>query len=144
MKIVVDANVLVALVVPTPYSDAAANKLAEWIDAEAELVAPIFWSYEAVSAIRKYVAIRDLSEEAATVAVARLLAIGPFGISPTQELHLKALVWARRIQQSVAYDAAYLAMAEDLDSALWTADRKLVKSVRSLGVDWVHDIAGNR
>ena len=142
MTLVVDANVVVALVVPTPYSQAAAERFEDWVEAEAELVAPVFWSYEAVSAIRKLAALGHLEEETAAATVSRLLTIGPLAIQPTEHLHLKALEWARRLKQHVAYDAAYLALAEHLETELWTADRKLVRNARSLEIEWVHDIAG--
>ena len=142
MKLVVDANVVLALVVPTPYSQAAATKYERWIEAEAELVAPIIWSYEAVSVVRKLASLGHLEDEAAAATVSRLLTIGPLAVHPTEFLHLKALEWARRLRQHVAYDAAYLALAEHLETELWTADRKLARNARSLGVEWVRDIAG--
>ncbi len=106
MKLVVDANVMVALVVPTPYSEPAAEKLEGWIEAEIELVAPVFWSYEAVSSIRRYAAHGQLEDEDAAMAVSRMLTVGPLAIHPSESLHLKALQWAKRLNQHTAYDAA--------------------------------------
>ncbi len=140
MKLVIDANVVVALVVPTPYSEAAAEKLKDWIETEIELVAPVFWSYEAVSAIRRYAAHGQLEDEDAAMAISRMLMVGPFAIHPTEPLHLKALQWAKRLNQHTAYDAAYVALAEHLETEMWTADHRLVRNARSFGVEWVRAI----
>lgn len=141
MKIVIDANVLVALAVPMTSSARAAERLDGWLKAGAELFAPALWSYEAVSAIRKFVAAGALQQEEAFVAVSHFLAIGIQDIAPSEDLHRKALIWADRLADFVAYDPAYLATAESMNAPFWTADGKLVKKVRALGVDWIHDIS---
>lgn len=140
MTIVVDANVLAALVVPTEYSSQASEKMDGWLADDADLVSPALWSYEAVSAIRKYVASGTLTEQEAQDAVSDLLDLGIRDIRATGELHRKALTWAERLKDFVAYDAAYLALAETLDVPFWTADSKLARKMKALGVDWVHDI----
>jgi predicted nucleic acid-binding protein len=48
-----------------------------------------------------------------------------------------ALEWATRLQQSRAYDAFYLALAERLQAEFWTADRRLANGAQQLGVKWV-------
>jgi predicted nucleic acid-binding protein len=59
-------------------------------------------------------------------------------IAPTLTLHQSALLWAERLGQSKVYDAQYVALAESLSAEFWTADQRLVNSLRSLGVAWVH------
>lgn len=140
MTIVVDANILAALVIPTEYSSQASNKLEGWLVGEADLVSPALWSYEAVSAIRKYVASGLLSGEEAQNAVSNLLDLEIREVGATADLHRRSLVWADRLKSLVAYDSAYLALAESLDVPLWTADSKLVRKVKALGISWVHDI----
>ena len=142
MTIVVDANLLVALVIPTEYSSQASKKLEGWLSVDADLISPALWSYEAVSAIRKFVASGILSGQEARNAMSDLLDLGIRDIRATGELHHKALAWAERLKGFVAYDAAYLALAETLAVPFWTADSKLVRKVKALGIDWVHDVAG--
>jgi predicted nucleic acid-binding protein len=50
----------------------------------------------------------------------------------------KSLDWAERIQQTVAYDSAFLAVAESIQAELWTADKRLAKATQSLNINWVH------
>ena len=45
--------------------------------------------------------------------------------------------WTSRLNQTVAYDAAYLALAEFLNSEFWTADNKLFKVADKEGLTWV-------
>lgn len=60
-------------------------------------------------------------------------------IIPETEHHCRsALRWARRLDQSKAYDGFYVAAAEQTGSPLWTAYRLLANSALTAKVDWVH------
>ncbi|MBI5304230.1 MAG: hypothetical protein HY868_19010 [Chloroflexi bacterium] len=74
------------------------------------------------------------------------MALGIQQIPPTLELHRQALEWANRIHQVVAYDAAYLALAESLDAEFWTTAARLAESARKAGAKWAHglDIQSSR
>jgi predicted nucleic acid-binding protein len=140
VTIVVDSNVLVALVIPIDYSEQASGRVDGWLAADADLVSSALWSYEAVSAIRKFVSAGQLTGEEARNAVSDLMDLGIRDVPATAELHHKALVWAERLQDFVAYDPAYLALAEALEVDFWSADSKLIRKVKALGIDWAHDI----
>lgn len=139
--IVVDANLVVALAIPTPYSDRATERVDHWLEAGVDLAAPALWTYEAISAIRKQVSAERMSQGQAFSALSGLLSIPVREIPATESLHQSTLLWADRLQDFVAYDAAYLAVAEHLQVPFWTADGKLVRKVRALGIDWVYDLA---
>jgi predicted nucleic acid-binding protein len=141
VTIVVDSNVLVALVIPIDYSEQASDKMDGWLAADADLVSPALWSYEAVSAIRKFVASGKLTGEEAQDAMSDLMDLGIREVPATADLHHRALDWAERLKDFVAYDPAYLALAETLKVDFWSADSKLVRKVKALGIDWVHDIS---
>jgi predicted nucleic acid-binding protein len=141
VKIVPDANIVVALVISLPYSEAAIRKMQQWLQEEAELVAPALWSYEVASILRKTVALRGLSPEMAAANLQDILSMEIRQVPPTPALHLKALDWAARLNQTVAYDAAYLALAESEGAEFWTADRRLADSASQAGVLWVHYIS---
>jgi predicted nucleic acid-binding protein len=58
-------------------------------------------------------------------------------VMPTVELQQSCLQWSLRLGQPVAYDSAYVALAESLSCELWTADRKLVQAAIKTGITWV-------
>ena len=140
MRVVVDANVLVALAVPTDYSTPAAGRVRAWMAADVAMFAPTLWSYEAASALRKSVASGKLSHDDALQAISRLLQLGIREVNPSPELLHSSLGLADRFQALVAYDSAYLAVAEQLGAELWTADRKLANRARFLEMGWVRHI----
>jgi predicted nucleic acid-binding protein len=140
VRVVVDANVLVALAVPTDYSSPASEKVRAWMAADVAMFAPTLWSYEAASALRKSVASGRLSHDAALQAISNLLQLGIREVNPALELLNGSLGWADRLQALVVYDSAYLAVAELLGADLWTADRKLANRARFLELNWVRHI----
>ncbi len=46
--------------------------------------------------------------------------------------------WAARWKQNAAYEASFLAAAEQLRAEYWTADQALVTNARKFGADWIH------
>jgi predicted nucleic acid-binding protein len=137
MNAVVDANLVAALALPLPYSEQATQKMVAWKGAGVQLHAPLLLEYEVASVFRKAVVVDIWSTGAAAQAMNSILALNIRCWPPTFELHERALGWAERLGQSKAYDAQYLALAEDLHAELWTADRQLARSARQAGVDWV-------
>ena len=140
MKIVPDSNIILALALPLPYTSASLVKIEQWQREDAELIVPTLWSYEIVSSLRKGVAIGRVSPEQAIAALESILAMGIEEIPPTPTLHWLALQWSGRLNQTVAYDAAYLALAESQEAHFWTADRRLADAARNWGASWVHHL----
>ena len=140
MKIVPDANIILALAIPLPYTSASLVKMQQWQQENARLIVPTLWSYEIVSSLRKGIAIGRLSPEQAIAALESILAMGIEEIHPTPRLHQLALKWSDRLNQTVAYDAAYLALAESQQAHFWTADRRLADAANNWGASWVHNI----
>ena len=112
MKIVPDSNIFIALVISLAYSQAAIDKMEEWEQQNAELLVPTLWSYEVASSLRKAVAIGSIGAEEAVEDLQDILSMNIRQVPPTPALHQKALEWAGRLNQTVAYDAAFLALAE--------------------------------
>ncbi len=136
--VVIDANLALALAIPLPYSDRARILFEEWKEKGQDLVAPSLWGYEVISGLRKSVVLGVLTSEQADDAVQHLWALDTQQLSATLEQHRRAIEWAERLEHTVAYDAHYLVVAEDLGAPFWTADGKLAKKARSIGADWVH------
>ena len=62
MSIIVDANVLVATVLPSPYSSAAKERVAGWKRMKEALSAPTLMEYEVNNALRRAVAAKAITE----------------------------------------------------------------------------------
>lgn len=140
--IVIDANLALALAVPLPYSDRVEQLFDGWREEGVQFAVPALWGYEVVSGLRKAVVADVLTKEEADSSVQHLWAFDLEEIPATIERHHRALEWAERISQKVAYDAQYLVVAEEVDAQFWTADQSLVKSATAAGADWVHWIGG--
>ena len=136
--IVIDANLALALAIPLPYSGRVRALFDEWKEAGEDLAAPTLWGCEVISGLRKAVVLGVLTSDEADEAVQHLWSLDTQLVSATLEQQRRALKWAERLDHTVAYDAQYLVVAEDLRAPFWTADRKLAKKAKSIGVDWVY------
>lgn len=140
MILVPDSNLFIAQIIPLAYSDAARHKLEEWITQNVELVVPTLWFYEIVSALRKAMTVGLLNQEQAEQGIDAILAFQVKSVVPSTALHRSALRWAIQLEQTVAYDAAFLALAESLGVEFWTADQRLYRRCQSLNIVWVHSL----
>ena len=138
MNIVVDANITVALFVNLPYSPQVEQVFRLWRKQGVHLHAPALWPAEVVSALRKMVSVGQLGSDDARLALASLERIPIEVVMPTPGLLDLSLVWADRLNQTVAYDAQYVALAEDLSAEFWTADQRLLNSLQHLSIPWAH------
>jgi predicted nucleic acid-binding protein len=138
MSAVIDANLIAALVLPLPYSDQTTQKVVAWKQAGLELLAPVLLEYEVAAILRKAVVAQWLTTDVALEALGKVLALNVHCVAPTTDLHERALRWADRLGHSKAYDAHYLALAEQEGSELWTADRRLANGAQQAGAHWVH------
>jgi len=66
----------------------------------------------------------------------------PFHLYSDAELHGQALTMAARFNLPAAYDAHYLAVAEQVDAAFWTTDRRLANTVGD-ALPWVHLVSSS-
>jgi predicted nucleic acid-binding protein len=138
MSAVIDANLIAALVVPLPYSEQATRKIVAWKRAGLELLAPVLLEYEITAILRKAVVAQWLTTDLAAEAIGEILSLNIQCLAPTAYLHERALRWADRLGHSKAYDAHYLALAEQEGIELWTADRRLANGAQQAGAHWVH------
>jgi predicted nucleic acid-binding protein len=138
MSAVIDANLIAALVVPLPYSEQATRKIVAWKRAGLELLAPVLLEYEITAILRKAVVAQWLTTDLAAEAMGEILSLNIQCLAPTSHLHERALRWADRLGHSKAYDAHYLALAEQEGIELWTANRRLANGAQQAGAHWVH------
>jgi len=134
---VIDANVWISTVIPTDYSGDTISKMKKWGDERVRIVVPSLWHYEVVSGLRKAIALKLIPSENAMLALDALQLMAFEEVMPSDALDRLALEWADRLGQVVAYDAQYLALAENLGCDLWTADKRLVNNARQKNAPWV-------
>lgn len=135
--VVVDASLGLALVMPTPFSDAAHQLFSQWTLSAVGVLAPCLWAYEICSALRQGVAVGALGPDEAESGLARLLRLNIELIPPNPALLGSGLHLAGRVGATAAYDVAYLALALERGAELWTADRRLANAGQAAGFGWV-------
>ncbi len=123
-SVVVDASVAVKWVVAENDAEAALRLL----ESNLSLFAPAHWPAEAANALWAACRRGELSEQQAHERVIAL-AEAPVATAPLAPLAAAAMTIALRLGVSV-YDALYLALAEQQDAALVTADRRLFEAAR--------------
>jgi predicted nucleic acid-binding protein len=133
--ICVDANLVTRLVV-TPDNQPVQQLWRQWQLDNRPLAAPTLLRYEVTNALYRYQKQGLLSEESVRIGLKAVLTL-PIQLHGEADLHTRALALAERFALPAAYDAHYLAVAEQLDAELWTADRRLAQAVGSV-LSWVH------
>jgi len=134
--LVVDASFTFRLVLPGPEQDRFRSLVDGWLRDGHVLYAPTLWVYEMTSALCKIVRLGELTPEEGrhTLGLAQLLGIQL--IPPDTDQVRAAFDWTLRLERAAAYDSFYLALAEVLRCALWTADRHLHNAVGQPWVRW--------
>jgi predicted nucleic acid-binding protein len=119
--IVIDSSVLLELLLATPRSAPVRQKIADWGDC---LHAPHLIDLETAQGLRKWVQIGEIVASRADEALIDLTTIN---ISRYPHDGLLRRIWALR-HNMTPYDAAYVALAEELNAPLLTLDQKLAKA----------------
>lgn len=103
--------------------------------------APRLWLSETTFAIRFLLSQKEITADEAEQALRTIHGLKVEIINEDEELSLRALELAGKLGQSKAYDAFYLALAEKLVAAFWTADEKLANRCRKdLKLSWVFSV----
>jgi predicted nucleic acid-binding protein len=136
--ICVDANLVVRLVAD-PIAERVQQLWEQWDTEGRERVAPMLLRYEVTNALYRYQQRGLLSASLVRRALAVALSL-PLRVQDETELHERAMDLARRFSLPAAYDAHYLALAEQLGAEFWTADHRLARAVQPV-LPWVHLVA---
>lgn len=135
MKVCVDANVVVKLLMPTLYP-AMKEQWASWAQQGTAFVAPPLLRYEAVNAFYQMNKQGSITTATAVAAIENLARL-PIELVLEARLHRDAFMIAERFRIRAAYDAHYVALAQHLEAELWTADKRLYNAVQH-HLDFVH------
>jgi len=125
MKYVVDASVILKWIVGDerePDHEKALRLLNDWVDDKVELLAPSLWEYEVGNFLGRQMP--DQATEKMTLLINLRLAGTPL----TERMYILCFAWMRENGVSF-YDASYLAVAEEMQAKLITADEKFARKM---------------
>jgi predicted nucleic acid-binding protein len=125
------------------YSLEATRLLREWQQTGLRPCSPQLLAYEATSVLRVRVFRGQLTTDDAKKQLTALLRMGPTLVTLQPTTHRRALEIADMFGLEDAYDAQYVALAENMKCDLWTADHALVRAVAG-AFPWVHGISERR
>lgn len=127
-RVVVDASLAAAWVLPEVQSEAALDLAERWIAEGTTLHAPGLFAAELTNALHRRVRRGEVSVETARAA---LETIAAFDVELREEpgVPARALALASSHSRPSTYDCYYLALAESLDCEFWTADERFFHAV---------------
>jgi predicted nucleic acid-binding protein len=135
VTLVVDANVIIALVVADEHQAAARTHFEEWLQSGQDLHAPAVLPYEVANVLARLVfeetLTRDDVNEIWQDLAALDLQLHPFDL--TQEGPDIAAVTAQ-LRRRHATDSVYVCLARRLKTDLWTLDGRLARNAADVGL----------
>lgn len=135
-QICIDSGILLKLLLNEPDSPVAEELWHKWVMDDVELIAPYLFVFEITAVLRKvcYRGLLDpvLGEKALKKALEFDVTYQTFS-----GIHERAWALATQFNRPTAYDAHYLALAEHVDCAFWTADQRLFNAVNQK-LPWVN------
>jgi predicted nucleic acid-binding protein len=138
--VVVDTSLVLKWILKETDSDKAVMLLTEWGYEQVEMFAPALLAYEVANILYQ-----DVRKGKYTINVAResLMDVVMKGIvfdfSADLGLSMRAMEFAHRFNLPASYDSHYLALAEQEECELWTADRRLQRAVKGQ-LDWIRTL----
>lgn len=134
-QVCVDASFVVKLGLPEEGSDRAESLWREWHRQGKAVTAPPLLCYEITSVLRNAVYRGRITQEEGLQILEYLLALSIRFLAP-EKMHLNAWQIATSLRQPAAYDAHYLALAQNIGCDLWTGDKRLHQKVKEK-MPWV-------
>ncbi len=134
MEVVADASVVVKWFVDEIYSENARKLREEYINGSIELASPELMPYEVLNALR-YTKLFSKDE---LKLIARSLSLYGFKLYSLRGKLSERIAEIAVEKEITVYDASYIALAESLNSKLYTSDEKLIDRVN---LDFVVHVA---
>lgn len=135
MTVVLDANVLIAVLLADEHQSAAQAHLADWLTAGEELHAPAVLPYEIANVFARQVFVGALDIDDVTAMWQDLAAfdlqLHPFDFA--REGPEIAAITAQ-LRRRHATDSSYVRLAQQLGTTLWTLDGALARNAADTGL----------
>ena len=136
--IVLDASVAVKLILTEAYSNRVIALLTSTVQAGEPIIAPTLLPYEVANILRQRMVRQGLTLPLADQLMADFLTF-PIALQTSPTMHQRALAIADSYGMPAAYDAHYIALAEEQGADLWTDDQRLLRALagRVPSVRWI-------
>ena len=134
-KVCIDASLALKWVLPETYTDRAQELLRGWITKGYTLIAPTLFIFEVTSALRNKVHREIITQEDGFSALNQI-SRGRIELITSPNLVERAWAISEDLELPTAYDAFYLALAEEEGCEFWTADKNLVKILKRHKIRW--------
>jgi predicted nucleic acid-binding protein len=134
----VDASIVLRYVLQ-PDNEAIKSLWKSWLSDGTKLIAPSLLFYEVTNALYQQQKHKILSPETIWQTLELSLEL-PINLINENNLHLRAREIAMQYNLPATYDAHYLALAEWMKADLWTADMRLVNTLKPFKLKWVKGI----
>jgi len=129
--VIVDANLLVALVSGDARGTQVQQQFLQWLDHSVDLHAPALARYEVANALTRLIVAKAFPADKIEDAWANLSVL-PITYHASVDAG-RVVEIALRLGRQNAYDTAYLALAEFLGAELWTLDSPLYRNASGYG-----------
>jgi predicted nucleic acid-binding protein len=117
---------MAALVLEEPHTETVRERMDRWIDEGTMLHTPLLAQYEFATVLTRKLTKKSLSKEGVDEALEIFNELEViFHIAPNNARAIEIAVAMDRYRAS---DAAYLALAEELGTVVWTLDKKLANN----------------
>ena len=138
--IVVDASLALKWIIREPDSGIAKTLLKRWNADRTDIIAPCLFAYEITNILYRQVVTGKLSYGETKLLLKNLFSIGVLlDFSEYENISMRAMEFAHRFGLPAAYDAHYLALAERENCEYWTADARLLNTIKGK-LPWVRKL----
>lgn len=136
----IDASFVVKLAISDSEITVFRDLWQQWELEKYQKIAPTLFYYEVTNAFHRYAISGELTPEEAEAAYEYSLSL-EIEFYRNISLHRKAFNLAKKLGLTAAYDAHYLALAQEFSADFYTADKRLFNSLSSI-YSWVKLASG--